>query len=314
MTTDAWVMLRGYVPEDRDPTEIIHDSLDDEDCMWVHLWSETCKRANVRGRIVYLDRKRQLPRSIVKTYNDHLSVWFIRETESIPAGRVYFHRGGFPEFDEIVCRARQPALYYGAGTRITPTCPELYRLALVDSEEQKRAQEIPADLFIKPAAPFFRPLPTWKIPKQFDICFIANGPQARIKGVTWFCETVPRDWSGLHLGFPCKHPMPPNIRSLRVSRRVMPAMITRCRVGVLPYWKGKDSGPRAAFEMLACGLPVVIAEQIPIADVPGIYRTGAGKFWDTVKRLLIMKTCARHPIDVSIAARKLEQLIRLHVL
>ena len=72
-------------------------------------------------------------------------------------------------------------IYYGAGKRFYPTRYDNYNLFLVDSRKQLktiRAKHKRAALFIKPAATLFKPV---NVEKKYDICFVANAGQAKIK-------------------------------------------------------------------------------------------------------------------------------------
>jgi len=76
----------------------------------------------------------------------------------------------------------------------------------------------------------------------------------------WVYKTVPSDLKVLHLGKSSIKP-PKNVTVKKVSRLDMPKWYSKCKVGIVCY-KNYDSCPRVISEMLACGLPLIILDNV----------------------------------------------------
>ena len=191
-------------------------------------------------------------------------------------------------------------IYYGAGKRYLPqTSFTNYDLILQDSPEQlreckKKFPKIRSELFIKPA-PDNLFYPREDIRKQYDICFPANATQ-QFKGHDFVYGTISRELSLLNLGNNMKSSFsfkfPPNVISYRVVKSLMPDHICKCKMGIVAVDNQYDSCPRVIPEMLACGLPIVVLDQVRFWKekyiVPGVTGelTTKEKFWETVKYVL----------------------------
>jgi hypothetical protein len=201
---------------------------------------------------------------------------------------VVFARGGFDEYRPVLKRYKNAfKIFYGAGHRYLPEDHIKYDLVLVDSEMQLRKCQnkgLPAQLWYKPVAPLFRPMP--EIPKEFDVCYVGDGRfpfRAKIKNVNWVYKTVPPDLKLLHLGWSGAYKPPPNVTVRRVQRQDMPAEYARCKVGIVPY-TSYDSAPRVIPEMIVCGLNVVVADEVN--SIHNTARCPLDKTWDTVREYL----------------------------
>lgn len=294
------LFLRGKVPTDRNPNEIKFNSLEEEDDVWTHL-------AMAMGdvvEVVYWGGKRR------KRYSPQKSVVW---TPSLKKYRppfepeIIFARGGFPEYHSVL--KRYPAafkIYYGAGRRHLPIKGfSDYQLTLQDSPRQlsrakRKFPNIKHVLWTKPAPPQFYPRDVGE-PKEYDVCYIANGGQAKIKRIPWVYKTVPEDLKVLHLGLPSGLKPPKNVTCKRVLKNDMPEWISKCWVGIIPYSR-VDSAPRALPEMLACGLKVVVCDGVNYND-PGdysVYCSPLSRVWEEVR--FAMKYARVCTVDLSVEA------------
>ncbi len=219
-------------------------SIKDNDDMWLELFRELSK--NDECYIHFLNAK-----------EDQYNCDLLQEYD------IIFSRGGFKWQSEILkAHPESFKIYYGAGRRFVPDDNIKYDLVLCDSHRQKKAIEqagYNGQLFFKPAASCFKP---HNVKKEYDVCYIANGQQAQFKGVQWVYETAPKNLKILHLGYPSKLTPPENVTCKRVDRIDMAKEISKCKVGIVPYFNKIDSGPRVIPEMLACGLPVYAANNL----------------------------------------------------
>lgn len=265
------LFLRGKVDE---RTELVRQLKDTTD-LWEHLaCAMTSEMDNCK--ILYWGGNRKV------YYADNITVEYVhsfKHWNTLYEPDVIFARGNFPEYVSVLKMFPNAfKILYGAGIRTFPMYGMKYDMVLVDTQrDYKKIKN--ALLWNKPAAPNFV---NKDIPKEFDVCYIANGQQAKIKNIKWVYKTIPSDMSMLHLGYLSKYKSPKNVVCKRVSRWNMPDMINRCKVGIVPY-TSYDSAPRAASEMLACGLPVISLDETR-SDIT----TKASKenFWKKVTEVL----------------------------
>ena len=257
-------MLRGQVPQDRDPQEIVFDRLEQVDDMWTQLFFSMLNEKDV-GELWYWggDRTKLFTPNFVERWIPSFATY---SSNFVPD--VIFCRGGFKEYHPILERFPNAfKIRYGAGRRYLP-CRGFYKydLLLQDSIEQleickQRFPQIPSCLFIKPAPDnLFYPYP--KVKKEYDICFIANGAQD-FKGHSMVYTTVPVWFNLLNLGNnPRKFKYPNNVTSYRVLKSDMPKHIAKCKMGIVAVRADIDSCPRIISELLACGLPIVVLDTV----------------------------------------------------
>ncbi len=274
------IFLRGHVPQDRDPHEIMFDSLPADTDMWMHLASalgdELCD-------VVYWGGKR------VQYYSEKDTVLWVPKIKNYkPSFRpdAIFERGGFDEgryFSQIYRSTYR--IYYGSGARYMPKDRRVrYNLVLVDSERQlhkARKHGWNAHLWRKPAAPQFRPMP--EVAKEYDVCYVADGRfpfRAKIKNVDWVYKRAPKDLKILHLGWSGDRKVPKNITVKRIQRGDMPFWYNKCRIGIVPY-TDYDSAPRVISEMLACNLWVIASNEVN--QCYHIPTAPLDKLWDEIK-------------------------------
>jgi len=188
------VMLRCKVPSDVE--RITFNEMRDCDDMYYHLWSEVCNKVDHDAmceiwlwgglRYNYMDER------ILERWS-HSFTDLIRESTKPPD--VIFARGGFKEYVSVM-KAHPNAfrIYYGAGKRFNPKMvPDdvPYDLVLCDTVKQRNELTklgYTTHLFTKPACDIiFKPVPA---KKEFDVVFIANAPQKKLKGHEWFFKKV----------------------------------------------------------------------------------------------------------------------------
>ena len=319
-----WLFLRGEWDEHT------QKSIDTDDDMWLQLFDEL----GGANHSIWFKGEELLwtnpPIYNIYTSSVNRMIDFVTRNRN-DLGYI-FARGGFDYYIPVLKAC--PNTYkirYGAGKRYMPE-PEIdYQLVLVDTEKQKaevlaKYPKANVHLFIKPAARHFKPV---DVEKEYGVVFIANGQQAKFKGIEWVYSTAPKYLKILHLGYPSKFNPPYNITCKRVDRIDMPAEINKCRVGIVPY-ENIDSCPRVIPEMLACGLPLVVLDtvnfcrELYIGNPPEIAFNGqiADKegFWGCVEYELSSHIyhCTRNRaipmyyqenLSIPIAAKHIKELI-----
>lgn len=305
-----FLMLRGQVPQDRDPQEIVFDYIAEVDDMWTQLFYNMLSFNTERGDkgLKFVDqgelwywggtRTKLFNPNFVERWVPSFDTY---ETEFVPD--VIFCRGGFQEYHTVLKRFPEAIkIYYGAGNRFMPQ-PGFsdYDIILQDSPEQveeckAKHRKALVTLFVKPAADnIFYPI---KKKKEYDVCFPANGSQP-FKGHDFVYSTVPKDISVLNLGNPSRVPHPENVTSYRVLRSEMAEHIAKCKVGIVVVQGNIDSCPRVIPEMLACNMPIVAMDHVrfwkdkymeSIIDSSSLYSTGeiayVWNFWNVVRDVL----------------------------
>jgi len=286
-------MLRGQVPTDRDPQEIIFDRLKYCDDMWTQLFY-TLLYDNY-GELWYWGghRNNLFASNFMERWVPSFDTY---KSDFIPD--VIFCRGGFQEYHSVLKRFPEAIkIYYGAGRRFLPQ-PGFsdYDIILQDSPEQvkKCSKKFPnslTTLFIKPAADtIFYPM--LQVKKEYDVCFPANGAQS-FKGHKFVYKTIPENIKLLNLGNnPHKYKYPSNVTSYRVLRTDMAKHIAKCKVGIVAVNSDIDSCPRVIPEMLSCGIPIIVLDKVKfwkkkyiVGNVTGELTNKRG-FWDTVQYVL----------------------------
>jgi len=257
-----FLMLRGQVPRDRNPDEIVFDKLEEVDDMWTMLFYNLLRERDV-GELWYWGDKRE--KKFTYNFTERWVMNFKKYKTDFVAD-VIFCRGGFPEYHSVLKRFPDAIkIYYGAGRRFLPQKGfRDYDIILQDSEEQKTICEkkfpnASVSLFKKPAADnIFYP---HNVKKKYDICFPANGSQA-FKGHDFVYSTAPKDLKILNLGNSSNIKKPKNVESYRVLRTEMAKNISMCRMGIVATRGNIDSCPRVIPEMLACDLPIVVLDRV----------------------------------------------------
>ncbi len=289
-----FLMLRGQVPQDRNPQEIVFDTLGKVDDVWSHLFFSLLQEED-QGELWYWNgnRSKQFTPNFIERWVPSFLTYKGRFNPD-----VIFCRGGFMEYHSVLQRFPQAIkIYYGAGRRFLPQKGfHAYDIILQDSPEQveickKQFPKLLTTLFIKPAADnLFYPM--WDVEKEYDVCFSANGAQP-FKGHDFVYSTVPKDLKLLNLGNNPRHfKYPDNVTSYRVLRPEMAKNIAKCRVGIVTVSSDIDSCPRVIPELLACGIPIVVLdgvrfwrEKYIVSGVTGEL-ANVDNFWDTVRHVL----------------------------
>ena len=298
-----FLMLRGQVPQDRDPQEIVFDYLADVDDNWTQLFYQMMMPGTEYdnyGELWYWGGNRE--KWFAYNFVERWVPTFLPVNGFIPD--VIFCRGGFQEYHAILKRfPKAIKIYYGAGRRFMPQPGfDDYQIILQDSPEQveiceKKYPDKLVTTFIKPAADnIFYPI---EAEKEYDVCFPANGGQS-FKGHGFIYKTVPKDIKLLNLGNNTRgYKYPKNVTSYRVLRKDMAKNIAKCKIGIVAVSSEIDSCPRVIPEMLACGLPIVVLDGVRFwkdkyiesaASSRSQFSTGEmatkQKFWAIVKFVL----------------------------
>jgi len=287
-----FLFLRGQVPQDRDPQEIVFKNIKDCDDVWTQL-IYTMTGIKDSAELWYWNgkRKHRFSPNFVERWVPNFSTY---QTKFVPD--VIFCRGGFIEYHPILKRfPKSFKIYYGAGRRFLPQDSFTdYNLILQDSPQQlKRSQsKFPKSksiLFIKPAVDnLFYPIESKKI---YDVVFPANGTQENIKGHEFVYRTAPRHVRILNLGNRGKLKPAKNVRRYRVLKSKMNKNLQKARVGIVCSSSNIDSCPRVIPEMLAAGIPIVCLDSVRfwkekyITTKTGII-SDQKHFWDNVDYVL----------------------------
>ncbi len=256
------LMLRGQIPQDRNPQEIVFDNIDEVDDMWTQLiYSMTGYEDETELWYWGGKREKKFDYNFTERWVPSFKIY---KSDFVPD--VIFCRGGFNEYHCVLKRFPKAfSIYYGAGARYLPQ-PGFtnYSLVLQDSNEQlkeckKRFPKSHSELFIKPASDnLFCNIDQLE---KYDICFPANGNNL-FKGHKFIYSTLPKKYSVLNLGMKWRGKTPHNVKSYRVLRPQMVFNITLCKMGIVACLKGgKDSCPRVIPELLSCGLPIVVLDE-----------------------------------------------------
>lgn len=266
----SWLMLRG---ESKNHFEV-KKTYDEDSDLYLTLFNDLCHNGdlvwfNDADKKYKPNKKWLLNRDInvsCKTNYDIITSTPEFLINHIKQPDIIFARGAFDFYLPILKAWKDSYIIrYSSGNRYIPEPGINYNLILCDSGRQKKEilQKYPkvnVHLFIKPAAQHFKPIECEKI---YDVCLIANETQGHFKGIQWVYDTIPKDLKVLHLGnFTGRYKAPENVTRKHVSRIKMPEYINMCKIGIVPYWNQIDSTPRIISEQLACGLPLVVADEL----------------------------------------------------
>ena len=255
------LFLRGKVPTDRDPKQIMFNKLSENDDMWTQLAYQLTDGGS--GQIWYWGGKRHVGYN--KRFSEH---WFpsFKSASMQEALDVIFARGGFPEYDVVLNRYKKAfKIYYGAGKRFYPqTKFKKYDLILVDTNAQantvkSRFPNTRVELLIKPAADnIFKPIEGQK--KLYDVIFVGNESKGDMKGHQFVLSRIPDGLKVLVVGIASKklrRKYPAVTFTGWVPRKKIPKYYAQSKIAVIACIE-KDSGPRVLVEAMACGCPVLI--------------------------------------------------------
>lgn len=258
------LFLRGAVPTDRNPKQIMYDRLDECCDVWTQLANHLSK--DDYGEVWYWGGKRKV------VYRDNfIERWvpdYKRHKPSF-APDVVFSRGGFPQYDVVLERyPKAYRIYYGAGRRFLPQSSfKKFNLILVDTPKQlKKARKafpnVRSELLIKPAADnVFKPHNENKI---YDVIFSSNEHKAGIKGHNFILPRFPSDLKMIQTGIssPKLRAKYPNIKFTGwIPRRKLPALYSQAKIAIV-CCTDVDSCPRVIPEALACGCPLLVLDSV----------------------------------------------------
>jgi hypothetical protein len=288
-----FLFLRGQVPQDRDPKEIVFNTIKAVDDVWTQLIYAMTKPED-ETELWYWNGDR------THKFSENFTERWIPDFRNYVGDfvpDVIICRGGFSQYHRVLKRfPHATKVYYGAGRRFLPQPGfEDYDLILQDSREQEMIckeayPKATTTTFIKPAPDnMFYPIPGTK--KEFDVVFPANGRQEAFKGHEFVYRTRPKNLSILNLGNKGRLPAPKNITRRRVLRSGMARELQRAKVGIVACKGSIDSCPRVIPEMLACGIPIVCLDETRfwkekyINDKTGII-SSKKDFWKNVNYVL----------------------------
>lgn len=257
------LLLRGQVPRDRDPRQIMFDSLDECDDVWTQL--AAAMASGGYGEVWYWGGERTVE------YRDGFTERWLPDLGG--AGHdfdpdIILARGGFREYDAVLRRhPRAFKVYYGAGRRSVPTVSAGYDLVLVDSPEQLAEAEaklpgVRSSLFVKPAAEnVFRPRPG---PKEHDVIFVGNETGPDLKGHGFVLPNLPAGMRMVQVGIASEGLRAAHPRVLFtgwIPRRDIPGLYGRAKAAICCCGE-VDSCPRVIPEALACDCPILVLDGV----------------------------------------------------
>lgn len=289
------VLLRQQVPFDIE--RITFRTLDDVDDIWMMLFYKTCKKL----KIEYVESWNWGGFRYNRLAKDFAEVWYpsFGKIKDAVTPDLIFARGGFKEYIPIMEKYPNALkIYYGAGYRYDPLLvPDNtnYDIVLVDTEGQLQTVGSRGRLLIKPACDtIFQPYP---IKKEYDIVFIANAAQKKIKGMGWFYNWLAnKPYRVLQIGN-----VDDDIGKLAASKRLNITFTDWIPRRDIPKWACRallgiccstnyESCPRVIPEYLAMNLPIVALDSIRISSVyineyTG-FQVGMGEFSNAIERVL----------------------------
>lgn len=257
-------MLRGQVPQDRDPKQIMFDSIDDCDDMWTNLAYTLSKRDS--GEIWYWNGKRK-----VRYAKNFIERWIpnFKITKYDFKPDVIFTRGGFKNYDPVLKRhSKAFKIYYGAGKRFFPKKMfSDYDLILVDTKVQlERVRQmfpaIKSNLIIKPVAEnIFKPV---EADKKYDIILVGNYNKRVDKGHDFAFKKIPSSYRVLCAGIVPKkiRQKYPNVDFTGwIPRKELPKLYAQSKIAIVCCGT-IDSCPRVIPEAIACDCPILVLDRI----------------------------------------------------
>lgn len=259
------LFLRGQVPQDRDPRQIMFDNIEDCDDMWTQLAYELSKQE--MGEVWYWNGKRKV------SYADNfIERWLpnFKITKYDFKPDVIFTRGGFKSYDPVLKRNPQAfKIYYGAGRRFYPKKMfSDYNLMLVDTQKQlnkvkKLFPNIKSDLIVKPVAEnIFKP--SQEQNKKYDIILVGNYNPRVDKGHDFAFTRIPKHYKVICAGI-----VPKKIRRKYlhikftgwIPRRDVSSLYAQSKIAVICCGT-IDSCPRVIPEAIACNCPILVLDRI----------------------------------------------------
>jgi hypothetical protein len=256
------LFLRGQVPKDRDPKQIMFDNISDCDDYWTQLAYNLNEEY---GEILYWGGNRKVK------YSDNFIERWVPDFNSHKIKYepdVIFARGGFKEYNTVLQRfPKAKKIYYGAGKRFKPQDNIIkYNLILNDSEKQlketqKEFKDTKVSLWIKSAAEnIFYPKDK---EKKYDIIMVANEHPKGIKGHD-FLLPILNKYKSIQIGISSsKNKLKyKNIEFTDwIPRKEVSNYYAMAKVAVIAV-DTIDSCPRVIPEALACNCPILALDSI----------------------------------------------------
>ena len=264
------LFLRGQVPVDRDPRQIMYDKLNDCCDMWTQLASAMVGNGDY-GEIWYWGGKRRV------TYRDNLvERWVSSFKGAKPKFEpdVIFARGGFSQYDPILLgHPKAFRIYYGAGKRIYPQKGMFsdFDLILNDTPQQaietmKAFPKAKVRLWTKPAAEniFYPDLDA--ADKPYDVIMVGNEDSKGRKGHDLVLGELQNRFNVLQVGIssPALRRRYPNVvHAGWIARREIRVKYAMAKISVVACSE-RDSCPRVVPESLACGCPLLLSSRVNV--------------------------------------------------
>jgi len=260
------LFLRGAVPTDRDPRQIMFDNIDECDDMWTQLCRSMVEESDGYGEVWYVNGKRKVHYS-----DDLIERWLPNFTDNRHDFNpdIIFARGGFPFYDSVLRRNPNAyKIYYGAGFRRIPGKKQIrdFDLILVDTPEQLKSAKakLPKhniQLLTKPAADnIFKPAYG---AKHFDVIMVGNYHKGVDKGHDLILPLISDNFNVLSVGKVGKVSRKFKKVTFRqwISRKDIPKCYAQAKVAIICCGT-EDSCPRVIPEALACNCPILVLDRV----------------------------------------------------
>lgn len=293
------ILLRQKVPKDVE--RITFDTYEDIDDMWMLLMYHTCKKLEIDKfeswnyggfRHNYLK-------------SDFLERWMLDfrqcRNDNRDSVSIIFNKGGFAHHIPVMEHFNRAFKIYWGSKRFCPTHvpdPTNYNLVLASTEEDKEFIEnegYKSELFIKPACDsIFFPV---NIPKKYDIVFIANAPQKKIKGHKWLFNKLNSSNLNIlqigHLDNEVKKWAKSNKLNIEftgwIPRKKIPRYACQAKIGIVAS-TNYESCPRVIPEYLAMALPIIVRDTVRVNSLYVNEHTGMFvSDYDIVESIKYMK-------------------------
>lgn len=265
-----FLFLRGQVPTDRDPRQIMYNKIENNCDMWTQLAYHISKGGY--GEVWYWGGKRK-----VEYKGNFAEKWLpsFKKRKHDFNPDVIFCRGGFPEYDTVLRRNPDAfKIYYGAGYRGIPPIKQFqnYDLILVDTPRQledakKKLPNKNIRMMIKPAADnIFKPYKSDMSGKVFDVILVGNYNKGVNKGHDFAFQKIGDKLKVLSVGNVPKKVRKkyPQVRFIGwVPRKMLPQYYFACKVAII-CCGAEDSCPRVVPEALACNTPILVLDRVNI--------------------------------------------------
>lgn len=186
---------------------------------------------------------------------------------------ISFFRGGFPEYCKLTQKYSNSLglkLYLGAGKRVYPQYGGIYDRILIEDEKDNSSKYNCIPFYKTINNNIFYPI---NLNKEYDICYIANFSQYRMKGQENFINLISKSnlllslkiihiGNDIHIGKEyCKKYNVTNIEFAgKLKRNEINKFLNKSKLGIVTS-TNQDGCPRVILEILMSGTPLLIKDE-----------------------------------------------------